>query len=187
MASGQPADPGRTLFVAKVANDELLAVPLHVWHGVMARACLCPGRRHAPTSSAPVLILSGGKDPLFPAEHHAPWSGVSGAEAHVFPRWAPTLVEQRAELGRTWRAFGRSTSTERLAPVDQPHERGVPYDHRAWPFRGRFWIASSSDSVDARCRGLVARMPTARISRRAWPDRAGVAVLCILDQNTSGR
>ena len=41
-----------------------------------------PGGLDAPD----VLILSGGKDPLFPAEHHASLlKAFPGAQAHVFP------------------------------------------------------------------------------------------------------
>ena len=53
------------------AMAEILAIPLHVWRGVMRELADVPAGRHAADIRAPVLILSGGKDPLFPAEHHA--------------------------------------------------------------------------------------------------------------------
>ena len=45
-----------------------------------------PVGRDAPDVKVPVLILSGGRDPLFPAEHHASLlEAFPGANAHVFP------------------------------------------------------------------------------------------------------
>jgi len=64
----------------------LLAVPIHVWRGVMRELAYVPVGRHARDVRAPVLILSGGKDPIFSAEHHASLlKAFPGAEAHVFP------------------------------------------------------------------------------------------------------
>ena len=71
---------------AKAAMDELLAIPLHVWRGVMRELAYVPAGRHAADVRAPVLVLSGGKDPLFPAEHHASLlTAFPNAQAHVFP------------------------------------------------------------------------------------------------------
>ena len=45
-----------------------------------------PVARHAADIKVPVLILSGGKDPIFTAEHHASLvKTFPGADAHVFP------------------------------------------------------------------------------------------------------
>ena len=45
-----------------------------------------PVGRHATDVKVPVLVLSGGKDPLFPAEHHAALlKAFPGAEGHLFP------------------------------------------------------------------------------------------------------
>jgi pimeloyl-ACP methyl ester carboxylesterase len=77
-----PVDP----VFAKAAMDELLVIPLHVWRGVMRELAYVPAGRHAADVRAPVLVLSGGKDPLFPAEHHASLlKAFPGAQAHVFP------------------------------------------------------------------------------------------------------
>jgi pimeloyl-ACP methyl ester carboxylesterase len=77
-----PVDP---VFAEAVMN-ELLAVPAHVWRGVMRELAQVPVGRHAVDVKAPVLVLSGGKDPLFPAEHHASLlKAFAGADAHVFP------------------------------------------------------------------------------------------------------
>ena len=53
-----------------------------------------PVGRHAPDVKAPVLVLSGAKDPLFPAEHHQSLlKAFPNAEAQVFaelghnPNW----------------------------------------------------------------------------------------------------
>ncbi len=71
---------------AKAVFDELLAIPLHVWRGVMREIAYVPVGRHAADVKAPVLVLSGGKDPLFPKEHHESLlRAFPGAEAHVFP------------------------------------------------------------------------------------------------------
>ncbi len=75
-------DPG---FAAAVM-DELLAVPLHVWRGVMRELAYVPVGRHARDVRVPVLILSGGKDPIFTAEHHASLiKAFPGADAQIFP------------------------------------------------------------------------------------------------------
>ena len=77
-----PVDP----VFAKAAMDELLAIPLHVWRGVMRELAYVPAGRHAADVKAPVLVLSGGKDPLFPAEHHASLlKAFPKAQAQVFP------------------------------------------------------------------------------------------------------
>ena len=71
---------------AEAANEEILRIPLHVWHSVMRELASTPVGRHSADVKAPVLILSGGKDPLFPAPHHRSLlSAFPGAEAHVFP------------------------------------------------------------------------------------------------------
>lgn len=92
---------------AKAAMDELLAVPLHVWRSVMRELAYVPAGRHAADVKAPMLILSGGKDPLFPAEHHASLvKAFPGAEAHVFPGLGHNpLWEKPAELGRITARF----------------------------------------------------------------------------------
>ena len=86
---------------AKAAMDEVLAVPLHVWRAVMRELAYLPVGRHAEDVKAPVLILSGGKDPLFPAEHHAALlKAFPGAQGHVFPALGHNpLWEKPAELG----------------------------------------------------------------------------------------
>lgn len=77
-----PVDP---LF-AEAVRQEFMTIPLHVWRGVMRELAYLPVGRHAADVKAPVLILSGGKDPLFPAEHHASLvKAFPGAEAQVFP------------------------------------------------------------------------------------------------------
>jgi pimeloyl-ACP methyl ester carboxylesterase len=82
--SNQPTPVEPTF--AKAVMDELLAIPLHVWRGVMRELAYVPVGRHAADVKAPVLILSGGKDPLFPAEHHTSLlKAFPHAEAHVFP------------------------------------------------------------------------------------------------------
>lgn len=77
-----PVDPA----FANALNDELLRIPPHVWRGVMRELAYVPAGRHAPDVKAPVLVLSGGKDALFPAEHHQSLlKAFPQASARVFP------------------------------------------------------------------------------------------------------
>ena len=79
---------------ANAINDELLRIPPHVWRSVMRELSYVPVGRHAADVKAPVLVLSGGKDALFPAEHHQSLlKAFPNAEAQVFaelghnPNW----------------------------------------------------------------------------------------------------
>ena len=84
---------------ASAAMDELLVIPLHVWRGVMRELAYVPAGRHAADVKAPVLVLSGGKDPLFPAEHHESLlKAFPGAEAHVFPELGHNPNWERPDL-----------------------------------------------------------------------------------------
>jgi pimeloyl-ACP methyl ester carboxylesterase len=71
---------------AAAVNAELYSIPRHVWRAVMRELAEVPIGRHSADVKAPVLILSGGKDPLFPAQHHAALlKAFPEAEAHVYP------------------------------------------------------------------------------------------------------
>ena len=96
-ASPTPVDPD---FV-RHADREMIAVPLHVWRGVARELVEIPAGRHAPEVAAPVLILSGGADPLFPEEHHrALMAAYPRATGHVFQGLGHNfLVERPAEVG----------------------------------------------------------------------------------------
>ena len=79
---------------AEAINDEIMRIPGHVWRGVMRELSYVPVGRHASDVKAPVLVLSGGKDVLFPAEHHQSLlKAFPQAEARVFadlghnPNW----------------------------------------------------------------------------------------------------
>ena len=94
-----PVDP---LFAAAV-EQEYLTIPLYVWHGVMRELAHVPVGRHAADVKVPVLILSGGKDPLFPKPHHeALRTAFPHAEAHVFPELGhnPTWEQPEATAAR---------------------------------------------------------------------------------------
>ena len=91
-----PVDP----IFAEAVRSEYMTIPRHVWRGVMRELASVPVARHAADIEAPVLILSGGKDPLFPAKHHAALlEAFPKAEAQVFsdlghnPNW-----ERAAEI-----------------------------------------------------------------------------------------
>lgn len=90
-----PVDP----IFAKAVMDDLLVIPLHVWRGVMRELAYVPVGRHAADVKAPVLVLSGGKDPLFPAEHHASLlKAFPDADAHVFPELGHNPNWERPDL-----------------------------------------------------------------------------------------
>jgi pimeloyl-ACP methyl ester carboxylesterase len=77
-------------------EPEIAATPPHVWRAVIRELLEIPIGRYAAEVRAPVLILSGGKDELFPAEHHAALMRVyPGAEARVFPDLGHNLILER--------------------------------------------------------------------------------------------
>ena len=77
-----PVDP----IFAEAVRNEYMTIPRHVWRGVMRELASVPVARHAADITAPVLVLSGGKDPIFTAEHHAALvKTFPNARAHVFP------------------------------------------------------------------------------------------------------
>ena len=77
-----PVDP----VFAEAVRAEYMTIPRHVWRGVMRELASVPVGRHSPDVQVPVLVLSGGKDPIFTAEHHASLlKAFPGATAHVFP------------------------------------------------------------------------------------------------------
>ncbi len=96
-ASPTPVDPALT----GEADREAAATPPHVWRAIPRALLDLPIGRYAPEVRAPVLILSGGRDELFPAEHHrALVAAYPGAEAHVFPALGHNLVVERTnEVG----------------------------------------------------------------------------------------
>ncbi|MCL6699712.1 alpha/beta hydrolase [Sphingomonas sp. NSE70-1] len=96
---------------ANAIEQEYLTIPLHVWHGVMRELAHVPVGRHAEDIKIPVLLISGGKDPLFPAEHHASLrKAFPHAEERVFgelghnPNW-----ERPEEVGPLMERFLSST------------------------------------------------------------------------------
>ena len=102
-----PVDP---LF-ANAVEAEYLTIPLHVWRGVMRELASVPVGRHAEDVKVPVLLISGGKDPLFPAEHHASLrKAFPHSKEHVFkelghnPNW-----ERPEEVGPVMASFLDST------------------------------------------------------------------------------
>ena len=98
-----PVDP----VFAEAVRAEFMTIPRHVWRGVMRELAYVPVARHAADITAPVLILSGGKDPLFPAEHHAALlKTFPSARAHVFPELGHNPNwEQPGEIARHIAAF----------------------------------------------------------------------------------
>jgi pimeloyl-ACP methyl ester carboxylesterase len=87
-----PVDPA----FAEAVNGEILRIPVHVWHTVMRELASIPAGRHAADVKAPVLILSGGKDPIFAAEHHRSLiAAFPQAEAHVYPELGHNPIWER--------------------------------------------------------------------------------------------
>jgi pimeloyl-ACP methyl ester carboxylesterase len=94
-ASPTPVDP---VFV-RHADAEMVAVPPHVWRAVPRALLDLPAGRYAADVRAPVLVLSGGADPLFPAEHHrALLAAYPGAEARVFADLGHNLIVERPHV-----------------------------------------------------------------------------------------
>ena len=87
--------------------EEILAIRPHVWRSVLRELVGLPIGRHAADVRAPVLILSGAKDPLFPAEHHAALvEAFPAASAHVFPELGHNPnFERPEEVGKRIAAF----------------------------------------------------------------------------------
>jgi pimeloyl-ACP methyl ester carboxylesterase len=94
---------------AMPARMETVAVPRHVWRGVMRELTAVPVGRHAADVKSPVLILSGEKDPLFDAPHHAALvKAFPGASSHVFPGLGHNFLwEQPAAVAARLDAFFR--------------------------------------------------------------------------------
>ncbi|WP_129794114.1 alpha/beta fold hydrolase [Sphingosinicella sp. CPCC 101087] len=93
-SSPTPVDPDLLRFYA----PEIAATPPHVWRSMIRQLVEVPIGRYAPDVRAPVLILSGGRDELFPAEHHAALvAAYPRAEAHVFPELGHNLIIERPE------------------------------------------------------------------------------------------
>lgn len=88
-------------------DAEMAEVPAHVWRGVIRELTAYPVARHAPDVKAPVLILSGGKDPLFGPEHHAALlKAYPAAEAHLLQDLGHNVVVERPqEVGALLDAF----------------------------------------------------------------------------------
>ena len=77
-----PVDP----VFAEAIRDEFMTIPLHVWRNVLRELASTPVGRHSKDVKVPVLVLSGGKDPLFPAEHHQSLlKTFPAAKARVYP------------------------------------------------------------------------------------------------------
>lgn len=90
-------------------EPEIAATPPHVWRSVIRELLDVPLGRYAPDVRAPVLILSGGRDELFPAEHHqALVAAYPGAQARVFAELGHNLILERPdEVGPVLAAFLR--------------------------------------------------------------------------------
>lgn len=83
---------------AEAVMEEILVIQPHVWRSVMRELLRFPVARHAGDVEVPVLILSGGKDPLFPPEHHAALlKAFPNAKAHVFPELGHSPNWERPE------------------------------------------------------------------------------------------
>lgn len=94
-ASPTPVDPD---FV-RHADPEIAATAPHVWRAVLRELLDVPIGRYASEVRTPVLILSGGRDELFPAEHHrALVEAYPAAQAQVFPDLGHNLIWERPEV-----------------------------------------------------------------------------------------
>jgi len=111
-----PVDPA----FASAAMDEILETKPHVWRSVMRELNGLPIGRYAPDVKVPVLVLSGGKDPLFPAEHHAALlQAFPHARAHVFPELGHNPNwEKPGEVGAMLADFFDATRQTRMGSND---------------------------------------------------------------------
>ncbi len=93
-SSPTPVDP----VLVRYYEPEIAATPPHVWRAVLRSLVEVPAGRLAVDVRAPVQILSGGRDELFTAEHHAALvAAYPDAEAHVFPALGHNLILERPE------------------------------------------------------------------------------------------
>ena len=108
-SSPTPVDPELVRFY----EPEIVATRPHVWRAVARELVDVPIGRYAPDIRAPVLILSGGRDELFPAEHHrALATAFPNAQAHVFPDLGHNLILERpGEVGPVLAEFLRSQAS----------------------------------------------------------------------------
>jgi pimeloyl-ACP methyl ester carboxylesterase len=102
-SSPTPVDPDLTHWY----EPEIAATPPHVWRAVIRALVDEPVGRYAPDIAAPVLVLSGGRDELFPAEHHAAlMAAYPQAEGQVFAELGHNLILERPdEVGPVLAAF----------------------------------------------------------------------------------
>jgi pimeloyl-ACP methyl ester carboxylesterase len=91
-SSPTPVDPD----MMRWYEPEIAATPPHVWRAVLRELVDVPIGRYAPDVRAPVLILSGGRDALFPAEHHrALVAAYPRSQAQVFAELGHNLILER--------------------------------------------------------------------------------------------
>jgi pimeloyl-ACP methyl ester carboxylesterase len=94
--SNQPTSVDREF--AEAVMQEIMEIKPQVWRGVMRELAYVPVGRHAADVKVPVLILSGGKDPIFPPEHHASLlKAFPQAQAIVFPELGHSPNWERPE------------------------------------------------------------------------------------------
>ena len=98
-----PIDPA----FAEEAMKEILAIPPQTWRGVMRELAAVPAGRHAADVRARVLILSGGKDPIFSSEHHQSLvKAFPQADVHLLSDLGHNPIWERPEeLGNIINAF----------------------------------------------------------------------------------
>ena len=92
---------------ADAATSELLEIKPYVWRGVLRELTDVPVGRHAADVRAPVLILSGGRDPFFPAEHHQSLlKAFPSSKAYVYPEYGHNFLwDDPADVGRRLSVF----------------------------------------------------------------------------------
>lgn len=107
-ASPTPVDPA----LARHWDEDVKRVPAHVWRAVPRELLDVPVGRFAADVKAPVLILSGGADPLFTAEHHRSLvRAYPKAHARIFAGLGHNFIVERPE------EVGPALSAFLLAPV----------------------------------------------------------------------
>jgi len=120
-ASPTPVDPDFVRF----AEPEIAAVRPHVWRSVIRELVETPVGRYAADIGAPVLILSGGRDEIFPAEHRRSLvAAFPAARAQVFPGLGHNFIVERPEhVGPVLAAFLAPPPDRATAPRRPPTAR----------------------------------------------------------------
>lgn len=140
-SSPTPVDPAFLRF----ADAETARIAPIVWTSVVKELTEAPVARHAADVTAPVVILSAGKDIFFDSSHHQSLlDAYPGAASHIFPDLGHDFIKERpAEVGpvlaRMLASAGkdakRSAGLDEEPTVDAKRETKSSAHRGHWPKR----------------------------------------------------